>query len=373
MHVLRQSVDSIEGLMPFVNAAAENPVTQGVILDVNPIWWAAYCLARAGLRSDAVDIFPHFGPSPYIADMIPLEAVEGDEIDFTWVDTPGRVENLTRNLLQDYHKQLQARSLPFIVKIIAKPVGAELFETRASLVALAAAQSFFAIVETRPLGRLALSPGDSCAAGSLPGTVGGFLKDQHKPGTVYAATCGHVAQQIGAQVSVLGQNVGVVSMSHPPVAMGAGQLCTRGCAAANRLDFALIDIGKQNVANTVKGIAPRIASKQAILLRGATSGAQPFEVGGVALAYCPGNSNVCFENLFEVRPKVQGGTLNPRLRAAFSTVPMQGDSGGWAETSPGSDWCGVLVAADGFMGYALEADDLLAEANQTFGTDLSLA
>jgi hypothetical protein len=371
MHILRQWIERVDGLLSFANAAAENPVTQGVFLDLNPIWWTAYCLARAGLRPDALDMVFHYGSWAYVADMVSLEAAEGDEIDFTWVDSSEQVENFTRHLHDRHSKQLQASSLPFVAKIIAKPVGRELFETRERLVSLAAAQSFFAIVETRPLGRLAFSPGDSCVAGSVPGTVGGFLRDQHA-GKVYAATCGHVAQT-GTQVSVLGQHLGVVSMSHPPVPLGAGLLCTRGCATANRLDFALIDVGAQSVANTVNGISPRIAGHQAILLRGGASGTNPFEVGGVGLTYCPGNSNICFENLFEVRQQVYGGALNPRIRAVFSPVPMQGDSGGWVETSPGSDWCGVLVAVDGFVGYALEADDVLSEADSTFGTNLSLA
>jgi hypothetical protein len=371
MHILRPWIERLDGLLPFANAAAENPVTQGVFLDLNPIWWAAYCLARAGLNPDRFDVPLHFGSGPHVADIVSLEAAEGDEIDFTWIDRYGRVESLSRHLRQNYDQQLQPSSLPFIAKVIAKPVGAELFETRERLVSLAAAQSFLAIVETRPLGRLALTPGDSCLAGSVPGTVGGFLRDRHA-GTVYAATCGHVAQK-GAQVSVLGQHLGVVSMSHPPVPLGAGLLCTRGCATANRLDLALIDVGAKSVANTVNGISPRIAGHQTILLRGGFSGANPFEVGGVGLTYCPGNSNVCFENLFEVRPKVHSGALNPRIRAVFATVPMQGDSGGWVETSPGSDWCGVLVAVDGFVGYALEAEDVLTEADLTFGTHLSLA
>jgi hypothetical protein len=90
------------------------------------------------------------------------------------------------------------------------------------------------------------------------------------------------------------------------------------------------------------------------------------------MTYCPGNSNVCFENMFEVRPPSTAGIVSPGIRAAFATVPTQGDSGGWLETAT-KEWCGVLVAADHLMGYALEADDTLAEANATFGTKLQLA
>ncbi len=93
---------------------------------------------------------------------------------------------------------------------------------------------------------------------------------------------------------------------------------------------------------------------------------------GLMLTYCPGNSNVCFENMFEVRPPSPGGIVSPRMRTAFATVSTQGDSGGWLETASG-EWCGVLVAADHLMGYALEADDTLSEADSAFGTQLQLA
>ncbi len=90
------------------------------------------------------------------------------------------------------------------------------------------------------------------------------------------------------------------------------------------------------------------------------------------MTYCPGISNVCFENLFEVRPSANGGIINPRFKTLVAHTPTQGDSGGWIETSSGA-WCGVLVAADHLMGYALEADQTLTEANAAFGTQLELA
>ncbi|MGB2666635.1 MAG: hypothetical protein WAK48_21710 [Candidatus Acidiferrum sp.] len=51
---------------------------------------------------------------------------------------------------------------------------------------------------------------------------------------------------------------------------------------------------------------------------------------------------------------------------------LQGDSRGWLETAA-NEWCGVLVAVDNLMGYALEAEDTLVQANKVFGTKLQLA
>jgi hypothetical protein len=76
--------------------------------------------------------------------------------------------------------------------------------------------------------------------------------------------------------------------------------------------------------------------------------------------------------MFEVRPRASSGLLNARVHAAITTIPTQGDSGGWVETSS-KEWCGVLVAADHLMGYALEANDTVAEADVEFGTQLDLA
>lgn len=371
MHVLRPHVNSIEGLTGFIAEVAGNAVTQGVVLDVNPIWLAAYRMARAGLRPDAFDMHWMLWPALLLEDLLLTETIEGDAIDFTWTDKAGRVENLTRNLLENFHKQLPASSLPFLVKVIARPVDSELAAARAQLVTLTAAQNFFAVVETRPMGRLALAPGDACTAGSATGTIGGFLRNRGGS-TIYAATCGHVVSK-GTSASTGGAPLGTCSHSHAPKQLPSGQSCTPSCPSANKLDLALIDLGTASPANTVGGIAAQIACRQSIVLRGGVTGVNAFEVGGLVMTYCPGNSNVCFENLFEVRPRSSGGILNPRIRTALATVPTQGDSGAWVETTAASEWCGVLVAADTLMGYALEADDVIAEANTSFSMQLQLA
>lgn len=113
MHVLRQYVSSIDGLTGFVEAAARNTVTQGVVVDINPIWLVAYRLARAGLRTSAFDMHRSLWPYLLIDDMFRIESFAGDFIDFKWIDKSGWVENLTRNLLEDFHKQIQVSTLSF--------------------------------------------------------------------------------------------------------------------------------------------------------------------------------------------------------------------------------------------------------------------
>lgn len=368
MHMLRQFADGIEGLKGFVAEVASNPVTQGVVLDINPAWLVAFRLDRAGLQPFSYDMRWSI-PSPLGEDLLHLESFEGDTIDFKWEDKTRWVYDITHHLTGRAEKQIAEAALPFIVKVIAKPVGFDFFEARARLVALARQQNFLALVETRPLGMLAISPGDACLAGNVPGTIGGFLRDQ-KTGGPYAATCGHVVSK-GTNVSVLGKHLGICSYSHAPQQLALGQTCIPSCPSANKLDLALIDVGNATVTNVVTGVAAHLAFHQSIVLRGGMSHVNKFEVGGLVITYRPGNSNVCFENMFEVRPPSTAGIINPRLRAAVATVPIQGDSGGWLETAS-KEWGGVLVAADHLMGYALEADKSMAEADATFGTRLHL-
>lgn len=367
MHVLRPFVEETSGLISFVSSVMSNPVAQGVVLDVNPFWFEAYRLARVGLSPNALE-----GPWPYrsLRDSLLVDTSD-DLIDFGWSDDTGWVEKSTRRFFAG-SSQRTLLNLSLIVKVIAKPVDSKLAGQRASLVSLAASQtSFLAIVETRPLGRLALASGDSCLAGGyLPGTIGGFLRDGGS-GAIFATTCGHVAT-IGANVSVAGNYIGSCLRSNAPVPLQNGAHCTPACPSANKLDLALIDIGGATVSNTVTGVATSLSSRQRITLRGGKSGVHAYETGGLVITYSPGASNVCFENMFEVRPLSPGGILNQRVRNIWASVPTQGDSGSWIETGSTPEWCGVLVAADGLMGYALEASDVLNEANTAFGMQLQL-
>jgi hypothetical protein len=374
MHVLRNYVDRIEGLAGFVEDAARNAVTQGVELDINPIWLNVYHMERTGLLPDWFNLFFNKGLSIFETGIgTVFGTVEGDAIDFSWRPKRSSFVDFMSILSGSSFRGLPASAWPFMVKIIAQPVGPDQAEARGQLVQLARSQPFFALVETRPMGRLAASPGEACLAGNVPGTIGGFLRDDSNDGTVYAATCGHVVSK-GTKVNSAGKSVGTCSHSHPPVLLDAAQWCTPNCPNANTLDFALIPITRTNanVKNVVTGIATEIGVGQQVVLRGGMTGVNSFEVGGLVMIYRPGNSNVCFKNLFALRPISSGGILNSLIRNALATVPKQGDSGAWVETASPSEWCGVLVATDSTTGYALEADAVIAEANAEFDTQLVL-
>jgi hypothetical protein len=369
MHVLRHYIERIEGLGDFVSRMSDYRITQGVVLDVNPYWLIAYRLSRAGLQPEAIRHWLNYWPPTPMESLVPYETIEGDEIDFSWTDRSGWVDAIFEHILGRRKGQINPSNTPFLVKAIARPVSLKDAEIREKLVSFAALQSFLAIVETRPLGSLAVAQGDSCLAGNLTGTIGGFLRDTNS-GERYATTCGHVASP-GVTITVAGVPIGTCTLSHPPIQLPKGQFCTSGCPGINKLDFALVDIGNIVATNSAKSVAKHIAPKQPILMRG-KNGPHQYEAGGTLVAYDPGISNVCFENLFEVRPAMRAGLLNPKVAAAFATVPTQGDSGAWLETIPGSKWCGVLVAADTVMGYALDAEEVVANADAVFGTKLTL-
>jgi len=373
MHILRRYVEQIEGLTGFVFEAASTAITQGVALDINPIWLYAYGIYQAGLGPS----WFFRGPWPelesvwrFVDSLIATQAYDNEAIDFTWIDKSGWVQELTYRLSGERERPIPESSLPFLVKVVTRPVTSQEFETRERLRFLTTRQNFFTILETRPLGALAVSPGDGCIAGGNPGTLGGFLRDRNA-GLIYAATCGHVARAGVNVATAAGVNLGVCTHSHAPQVLPAGQHCKPGCANSNVLDLALVQLNGIHYANTATGIATQIVPHQPISLNGAASGQNTFEVGALMMTYCPGASNTCFENMFEVRPHVAGGLINPRIRAALTSLPTQGDSGGWLQTTS-KEWCGILVAADHWMGYALEADESIIQADKAFGTQLQL-
>jgi hypothetical protein len=118
-------------------------------------------------------------------------------------------------------------------------------------------------------------------------------------------------------------------------------------------------------------VAQTVFPREAINVAGAVTGAAAYEVGGACVIYQIGG--ICFGNLFEVRPPLPCGILSPRVSALVATVPHPGDSGAWVKRAGAPDWCGVVVASDHLMGYALEADKIIDEANTAFGMNLRLA
>jgi hypothetical protein len=366
MHLLREAARNLEGLDALIERVAGLQVLQGVVVDLNPIWQAAYTLDQAGLDPRLmVGLFP--GPGANVLAMIDaLVGIPptGGVIDLGWWNPI--VELLTRTVFG----RDSVLPTPLVVKVIALPAtNSQLQEERRTLVQAVSSVPFPALVETRPVATLAVAGGDRCvmASGSR-GTVGGFVRDRLTNRT-YAATCGHVITS-GA-VDIGGGIVGLCSHARSPTPLASGQRCDKNSTAINRLDLALIDVTGTAVANVAAKIALTVPSNEPVTMVGAETHFHHYEVGGASMLHKI--DGICFDNVFEVRPPAPAGIFSPRLRAMTAVVPKQGDSGAWVVGVNASDLCGILVAVDHLMGYALEADTVIAAANSAFSMDLVLA
>lgn len=363
MHELVRYAQELSGLTSFVDSAMERPFVQGVVLDVNPLWLRIYQFEQAGL---APEVLPRF----YGYSLPGLDSILIEPFDST-VDLAADIRDRDSfaELLQFYFNREYSDFLSkFIVKIVTRPLGRHDLEEHARLLEMVREARFPAVLEVRSPGKIAMDIGDACESEGKSGTIGGFLRDEH--GKVYAATCGHVARQ-GSVITRKGKVIGTCAYSCEPVDMAAGEVCDSHCTVTNKLDFALIELNAGMFSNRVSGIADEVGCRESVYFRGAASGSNAYTIGGVLLRYCPGTSNVCFENLIEIRPSISSN-LNPIFARALARVPILGDSGGWVETISSSEWCGVLVAVDDLFGYAQSARTVLDEAQDVFRLDLEL-
>ncbi len=359
MHILRSVIQEIGGFAEFVEQVCQDPLTQGVVIDVNPIWAYAYQLEQAGLNPDA-----------FLKRGLDERAFARQPFDRT-VDFYRKYE-LVDQITSEVFRRPRVTNSSLLVKVIVAPVNDQNDKrsgSRSRLLELVRKVTFPALMETREPARFVVSCGDFCASdtGSL-GTIGGFLEDSDS-GKTYAATCGHVVA--AGSVWVDGRSIGVCTHARVPTPLTSNQLCTPAGVNVNRLDIALIDVTMLKVSNRLSNIAAYIFPGESISTFGAMSGRTNYEVGGVAVVYSIGG--VCFGNLFEVRPPAPRGMISGKLQSAFARVPQRGDSGAWIERTSAPDWCGILVAADHLMGYATESDSVIVEANKTFGMALKLA
>jgi hypothetical protein len=362
MHLLRQWAEGIEGLGRFIDTAMGNPVCQGVVLDLNPIWLAAWRAFAAGLDP--------LGPAGWVNH--PLQGPlglrpDGDPyIDLQWSD-----DEIGARISAVFRRKVKEREQPFLVKAVALPIPARhpLEEARRQLTEIVREAPFPAILETRPPAVLAVACGDNCTTtGGQSGTIGGFLRDNATQ-KIYAATCGHVVPTRGASVSAAGAAIGTCAHTQPPTVLQSGQHCRPQDSCVSPLDLALIDVGTATVVNAASGLAAAVYPAEDVQMHGAATSTASYVVGGVCLTYVAGGA--CFDTLFEVRPPVATGVV-ARIRQMMATVPQQGDSGAWVERKSTQEWCGVLIAVDSQQGYVQEASSLMAAADKQFGTNLVL-
>jgi hypothetical protein len=376
MHALRAVAGELRGMSELIDQVMPNPVVQAIVLDLNPYWMLAHRFDQAGLDPNNVyrlagwseshwRFEPNFGLTPWF---LSPSGIAASPIDLTR-RYRGAVD-LTRDA---FGVEREESSQPYLARIVTRPqrtAGESEFWT--VLGEIARHMPFPTIVETRAEPEPLLNAGDRCnAPGS--GTIGGFVRDSLR-GTIYGATCGHVAAP-GKTVTSGGKMVGQCSLySHDPFAGRLGgpppvPVCRPNVAGVERLDMALIDLVSSPGANVVTAAGAVIQRGDPIDMHvaGAT---KPYEVGGVVVTSRV--KGACFDRLFEVMPR-SSGLLTPLFNAAVTSMPAPGDSGAWITPAGSTDWCGMLIAGEALMAYAIESDDLFSEAKQIWGLDLVLA
>src|SRR2546427_11561446 len=113
MHFLRTV--EIPGLGDFIDRVCEIPITQGVIVDINPIWLAAYRMAQAGLDPSAIETYILYGwPSG-------LDVWTGTNHDREWVFDLGWKNGFVEHWCDRLFNKPKA-PFPFLVKVAAFPL-----------------------------------------------------------------------------------------------------------------------------------------------------------------------------------------------------------------------------------------------------------
>src|SRR5579864_9070534 len=365
MHVLQLVLAELEDLRRDISNLSErlggNPLLLGLVLELNPLWLVADTVSQAGLREDEISPWGQW-------DLMRLGVIErwssplwtGDlKRRYRSADEGTRVVFGVRN--PDY--------TPFLVKVIARPMEREISEqlgARSELLAVAAEAPFPAVVETRPLPRLVAKPGDRIqGASGARGTLGGFLQDRGT-GEVFAATCGHVVSS--GWVAKGGKPLGQCVHAEPPWPLQPGDRCYAQHPRMALLDLALISVPPgARIENRATSVAGVVYQHDIVEMAGASSGRQHYEVGGLHITYGIGGS--CWGELFDLWPIIGPGILPAWFHLARAHPPANGDSGAWLLRHD-SEWCGVVVAADHFRGFALSADAVLSRGSQQFNLQL---
>lgn len=364
MHILTQVLtdnpkvrDSIEQLS---ETLGDNAAVQGLFLDVNPFWWHASCLASAGIDPDDISAWQRS-----LATESMFELVVGDPPQLSTQDYFRSYRHATSATGEIFGKRDHNDS-PFLLKIIAKRQSDD--KTRNEVLKLARSSPVPAIVQSRTLARLLAHSGDRIVTPkSAVGTLGGFLRDT-KSNAVYAATCGHVIAA-GESAAVAGSKIGSCAYSAPPTPFPPGTHCHARCLNQTRQDLALIGISQSVVGNQCTKLAGYVYTHQHVEMIRSNSVLIPYEVGGTAITHEIGGA--CWQGIYELRQRTGNGLLHPKLMQLAASPPRNGDSGAWV--TDGADWCGMVVAADNSIGYALPNDQLLTEAKSAWGLSLNLA
>ncbi|HEV7600255.1 MAG TPA: hypothetical protein VGO49_08345 [Bradyrhizobium sp.] len=342
---------------------AVQQVVHSVFIDLHPVWKALMDFRQATGIEDTIWPFPSvpMGAGPY---------------------DPDSQHELWLRICKHHSKG----EWPLLVRLYVAPTAASSESRRAVNSFVRDANQkfpFFIGIEDREPAEFAAGhnvEGGYRITATAPGTLGGFLKDQH--GDIWGITCGHVAQMAGGAVTVdinyvSHPNAGTVTASNfaslpsSPVSAPCNPYVA---SAAVDVDAALLRLNSGFSAfDTVASVGKidaifartQLNSGDTVRMCGAASGAHDYVIGGygvTCLVPLAGGAHCCFKDAFEIYAPANAPALVPgRLAQAVVPRPLGGDSGAWIchrQTGGSFAYFGNLIAVHEAIGICTFADAL---------------
>src|SRR5690606_5390975 len=282
-------------------------------------WRAAYWLASAGLDEEllySMFVRPYAGWNQGVLSLIG-DMQPPPDLSFR--------SSIADELTSRFFRR-PTQGGPFMLRVFARPEPAVTRDRgyRNQLVEISRSVPLPTVVETQNDPRLIAKPGDRVTSStSVPGTIGGFLKDV-LTGSVYAVTCGHVLTRGMAftESGALGQCIHAAG----PTPLPNGVLCSATCGHLTALDVGLIDVTKP-VTNVAPTVAPLVSPGDIVDMHGATSGRKRYEIGGAVIEHTIAGG--CWGSLHLFHAVVSKGLLAPIINLIRTPPPRPGDSGAW--------------------------------------------
>lgn len=377
---LRAFFEETSGLRQAAAAATRIPIVTGITLDVDPLWSLLYDEEYGLIEWPPID--PRRFEIP--TDLSELDVwVFESGISSTWMAT--RYQGFRRRnpfkpvkrwieLTEKYRARTSRNRLPVFMTIVYRPLRAPVkgegddLEALRQLVALVHEYNLGIRLEERPPARLALAGGDKIVVGGTKsGTFGGLLRDSAS-GTEYGVTCSHVAAAGDNVSDAANPSIGKCVADTARVVLPAGKRCDPVTLAVpnpypgngpevNMLDCSLIAMSIKATGQSVAAIAPSLTQGQNVVLHGAITKTTRHKLGSLCISYqfTQAGQDYCFRDAIELVPQPWGPLGGP-LGHMMTTVPQQGDSGGWVltDTQP-ADWAGLFFGEDGTRGFAIRA------------------
>lgn len=384
---IRDYFDRSDLLQSAVRGVASVSIVTGFTLDVDPLWSHYYDVENSLVDFDQAPLWTS-DPRFYLYDRLasPSGALPLQPPDLGYrrrdLNKTPHAWKLEAGLFRDATNR---ERLPVVLTVVHRPLrargagdsGEEDVRLLQQLIQTARNQPVLLRVEERPRARFAFTCGDEISIPpSKSGTLGGVLSDAR--GVCYGVTCAHVAETNDSVYDTRGNQIGLCVAHTSHVSLAGAKVCDPVNLLApsqipgngpevNMLDCALIKLAAQVMRAPISGVAQALSPGQSVVLTGAATQTTRHWLGSLCLSYAfsDGGQSYCFRDAIEVLPQ-------PRGLLGCTTVPVQGDSGGWILTDDRPpEWAGLFFGEDGKRGFAVRAKWALEWAQKSTGLVLT--